>query len=591
MSSVDPSTFLPGAYSQRVPQGGTPSAAIPDVVPAFIGLSRGKAVIVTDEAVTHGALNSADSLANSNVRRIIRISNTSGGPADYYPGTQFNLVGDTVDWSPAALLDAPVLDTPVVTTGGAGTWTPATYYAVITATNGNGETTESAEVSFVVANADDEVTLRWGRVPNATGYQVFVSPTSATYANTLHTTIASGDTTELVLTVETVGAGSPPVANDADDEPTATTGVFYVSYEYADVDTLDETPKRYTSLADVFNDHGIGSQVAQMAELAMSTQSGRGNGAPAVWIAGVSADQTQKYLDALTNFQEVKGEVLMLVMDKRNTTLDQALRQHIIDMNALQARKERIAMFWTAPGTAIGSTATAGTILYDAAQSGSFDMFQVVPDSGSATALLANTSGQYSETAAQGYHVAAIAVGMAAALPDAAEPWTRKPVTGLVNMSAAEYTSSQLTQLRDGGVMVIDNVNGSWRILEGTTTLRSGLEEEKFPNISLADKVVAHVWRSTIDPAEIAVYNRRSLIGRKISDALLDQVFDRTIQALDTCLQRGLIRSYDRNSITVAQGTGTPDPKTQINTGFSYVAYFPALVILGNRSFDLNQTG
>ena len=586
MSAIDPSTFLPGAFSRRNPQGGSANAAIPDVTPAFIGLSLGKATIVADEAVTKGAIDALDALVQSNVRRIIKVSNTNGGPADYSDGKQFQLTADQLDWSLTAQLIAPILETPVVDLAGTlGTWAATgVHFFVITAINGNGETLQSAEVSATVVATTDEVLLRWSRVPNATGYSIYESVTTGDYTgpNALLVAIADGAVTSFNALIEAAGAGVLPSSNDADDEPTVA-GTYYVTYEYAEFAANEGKPIRYTSLADVFDDHGIGSQLAQVAELAMSTQTGRGNRTPAVWLAGVESDLAVSYQNALTNFEAVLGEVLILTMDKRDAILDVNFRDHIIKMNGVEERRERVGVMWSAPGTGIGATGTPGTLLADANDSQSFDMLHVAPDSGSATVLIADTAGVYAETQAQGWHIAAAVMGMAGALPDAAEPFTRKPITALVAMQATEYTDSQLKQLRSGGVIVVDNVNGAWRILEGTTTLRSGLQEEKYPNISLADKVVAQLWRNQIDPGQNNVFTRRSLIGRKITDSLLEMVFVRTVEALDVSLQRGLISSYDRNSIVVQQNGVT---KTQIDVAFSYVAFFPSLVIISERSFD-----
>ena len=194
MSSVDASTFLPGAYSRRNPQGGTPNPAIPDVVPALIGRTLGKAVVVTDEAVTKGALDTADALTNADVRRIIKISDTLGGPANYTLGGQFVLTGDTVDWAASVFIPTPILETPVVTVLDGGTWgATGAHFFVITALNANGETVKSTQVSATVVTATDSVTLRWGRVPNATQYKVFETSITDDYTGSaLLATIASG---------------------------------------------------------------------------------------------------------------------------------------------------------------------------------------------------------------------------------------------------------------------------------------------------------------------------------------------------------------------------------------------------------------
>jgi hypothetical protein len=54
--------LVPGAYSQRNPLGGSVNVAIPLVVPALVGKTRGANTAVTAEEVTRGAVNTADAL-------------------------------------------------------------------------------------------------------------------------------------------------------------------------------------------------------------------------------------------------------------------------------------------------------------------------------------------------------------------------------------------------------------------------------------------------------------------------------------------------------------------------------------------------
>lgn len=579
---------LPGAYARRVPRGGTPNAAIPDVTPALVALSNGKTVQVTDEAVTRGGtINTADALANTNVQRITKISNTAGGPPDYALTTDFLLTGDTVDWSPAATLLPPDVDTPVLLENGGGSgWTPGTFYYVITALHGGTqETLKSEEVSVVVANADDEVKLTWGRVPNATGYKIYRSTVSGTYTTpALKATIASGDTTTYTDDSGAApGAGAPPVANTAESEPVGA-AVYYVSYEYADTAAVTTNALRYTNLGDVFDSNGYGTQASRMAEMAMSTL-GRGNRAPAVWIAATVDNDTPGYLAALNLLNQITREVLIVVMGKINTTLRNALFTHLTVANGVDKHQRRTAITWSASGAAIGSTSTVDTLLYDAYLASRKDVVHIAVDSGSCTIpLLQQTDGTYAEQDPADHELVAAAVaGMAAGLPDAAEPWTRKIVENLGNLGSTEYSDPELTQLRDGGVTVIDYVKGTWRILEGVNTLTVGEVEDTVPSCTLADFVIEGIWWDQIDPSDTAPGAQGSLIGNKITDGLIEQVITRTMVALDIAVGRGLARSYDQNSITAVQDSVN---KRKINVTYSYEAMLDAAIVEASHSFQ-----
>lgn len=577
--------FLPGAYSQNVSSGGTPNPQVPFVVPALVGVSLGKLTTVASEAVTRGgSANTADTLAHTPVKRIISASLTNGGNPDFLLGTDYLMTGNTIDWSPAARLSPPAADTPTIaaTTGGSFP-SSTTYYYQITAKLGSGETIGSNIVSVAatagVGGNGVTVSVKWGTVPNATSYRVFRSTNANMSASTLQGT-TTAPTTSLIDTGAAGSSTAVPVSNTTENEP-ATGSTYYVSYEYWDTSNAYAKPKRYTSLSDVFADHGIGSQASIMAEMAMSTQ-GRGNGAPAVWISG-AADDTTSFQNAIDAYQNVRGEVLLMVVGKKNSGVDTWLKNHLTQMNSTEAKRERMAIMFSLAGSVVGAAGSAGTILYDAAQSARKDIVHVVPDSGGAKGFIQQTDGTYLDAAMNPEYIAAGLAGLAASLPDSAEPWTRKTFTNLTSMTgAAEYSDIQNKALRDGGVTVVDYLSGQWRILDGRTTYTGGQQEWRFPSTTATDKVVSMIWRNIIDPADTSVGASGSLIGQKITDGLIEQVYNRTLVALDYCLAQGLIRDYTRTSITVQQDISD---KSKINVAFEYTAIFPANVILANISF------
>lgn len=98
------------------------------------------------------------------------------------------------------------------TTG--GTFTAGTYYWVITATNANGETTKSAEVTSTLTGSTSSVALSWDRTDGATGYKIWRG-TTAGGENILVTTIGSGTTTTYTDTGTAGTSVSPPTSNTA----------------------------------------------------------------------------------------------------------------------------------------------------------------------------------------------------------------------------------------------------------------------------------------------------------------------------------------------------------------------------------------
>ena len=87
----------------------------------------------------------------------------------------------------------------------------------------------------------------------------------------------------------------------------------------------------------------------------------------------------------------------------------------------------------------------------------------------------------------------------------------------------------------------------------------------------------------SIDPPAVFVGGMGSLIGNKLTDGLLEQVITRTLLCLDYMLSRGIITSYDRNSITAVQDA---TDNTRVNVQFSYRPMYPSDRIVANVSFQ-----
>jgi len=128
----------------------------------------------------------------------------------------------TTAGSPLATLPPPSgVSATAVATG--GTFAAATYYWKVTATNGQGETTGSAEVSSAIA-ANGSATIAWTAVSGATGYRVYRSTTAGGESAT-PALVWSGTGTSVTDTGAAATAGAVPAVNTA--SPYA--GVFTVT--------------------------------------------------------------------------------------------------------------------------------------------------------------------------------------------------------------------------------------------------------------------------------------------------------------------------------------------------------------------------
>lgn len=102
----------------------------------------------------------------------------------------------------------PVLNAPTTAATG-GTLAAGTYFYVITATNANGETVKSNEVSQVTTGATSTVGLSWTAIVGATGYKVYRSTATGTEA--LLATL--GAVTSYTDTGAATTAPTPPTVN------------------------------------------------------------------------------------------------------------------------------------------------------------------------------------------------------------------------------------------------------------------------------------------------------------------------------------------------------------------------------------------
>jgi hypothetical protein len=120
-------------------------------------------------------------------------------------------VSDGVTTGP---LPAPtgVTATPVAT---GGTFTAATYFWKVTATNAAGETVGSTEASAAIV-ANGSATIGWTVVTNATGYRVFRATTTGGQSTSpaLVGTISSGATITFTDTGAATSAGAVPAINN-----------------------------------------------------------------------------------------------------------------------------------------------------------------------------------------------------------------------------------------------------------------------------------------------------------------------------------------------------------------------------------------
>jgi len=87
-----------------------------------------------------------------------------------------------------------------------------TYYYVLTAYNGNGETGQSLEVAIEVTGSSYAPRIFWEAVTEAQGYKIYRSIESGVYANCLLSLVTGGGTSFIDIGNAVTG-GTPPTEN------------------------------------------------------------------------------------------------------------------------------------------------------------------------------------------------------------------------------------------------------------------------------------------------------------------------------------------------------------------------------------------
>jgi hypothetical protein len=585
-----------------------PNVALPFTVPAFVAATLGSGAVVLAETIASHITSGFDTLANAAsgtglLRTVERVSDRADGVANYFQGRHFQITNDMLDWSIRPTLPSPALDTPIVTNSGSGLASGTYYYVVTVRNNASGQSNWVTGMNFVSARigptvASGTIKIGWEAIDNALDYRVYRTKTLTSSmpdfsgtGNGLLKKVVGATTYTDNGTAAVTAATDPPTANTAFDEPLS--GEAYeVDYTYSRF--RFKTPKKYWSLEDVIRDHGFGSQAAIMAEFAMSTVPGRGNGAPACWItaAGNPANPTQTpslahYQSALTGFSTILDDHLVVVMGAQSNNIRQQLKQYVETESNLENKREKIAFTWMPNGTAIGASNDSTSLLGQAALMASKRIVLLAIDSGSAdTEIQDATTGTRIRGISNPEYVAAMAAGKLSSLSDPAEPLTRKAIIGpMLYKGAREYNPTEMKALRNGGCMTIDyRGESNWNVFQAVTTKTSDQDDFEL-SVVLAADTMAFAWREAIDPSVPG--GQASLIGSKLTPGLLDAVRVRTVVVLDTLVNQGVISGYDINSIGVQ---ADPVVKTRVNVTWNYQPVFPVNTVIAtfSTSFTLN---
>lgn len=550
---------------RRTGAGGSAVIPLATRKAAIVGATRGKNTLIVAEALTAGGSTGATGsiyqdqvTGGTAIRSLVRVANVSGAtPEVYTQDVDFTVSGVTLNWTSAPALPTPEFESVVNSSSAGGAWTSGvssgdTVSFIITAKDqeGTGETLSSSAILYTISAATEQVTLQWGKVVFAGGYNIYLSGATGT---TLITTVAGAETTSYVATGDSEAvATSLPTGNTTHRRPGPTGQTYYVQYYYPDF-TNAYTYREYTNLSDVQTDHGIGSDVSNAAKLTFE------NGASNIFIVGASGTTIADFQAGIDQLRAVNVQYIAVL--KSGDAIEQYLRAHCEQMSGEDFGLRRYGVISAVSGSSVANVQTWAA--------GFGGTKRVIPVVTNGAAYYVNTWQQTDGAFVDGpfevahYFYAATIAGRICGLPDSATPLTNALVNGwawpagFVGWVDAEVKDT----LEAAGVTYVMNEFGTPVVYHGITNNTSTVEDQEI----------------SVSAAEDELYFKlvEALSGfrgtdRKVTVERLDAIATRVVQVLGDMVKADIIQSF--GEITVTQDATLP---TRVNIRFQYTPVYP----------------
>lgn len=493
----------------------------------------------------------------------------------------------TLDFSNAPAILPPVLDLLSTATIG-GSIVPGTYDFAISAVDENGNETTAGTLSIIVpaGTSTNTITANWSKIRNCKGYNLYKKLTgggAATYEAAI--SIASKDTTSYTCTAAiTTAAVSLPSANSTKHTPDDGDNVYiyysYYAYSY-------NSPKRYFDTETVQQDHGIGSEISNVARLVMGPL-GTGQNSTSMYIIApqVSTGEVLGFENGIDASESIQELILMSTTSSSDVVNDY-LKAHCEDMSLPSNAKERFCFVST---TSANQSDTDVSVISNKilALNKSNRCHYVLTDGGKPyIRLWQNTIDKYNiisgttETvsytenqAVDGQWHAIATMGMVAALTDPATPSTNKQLYGIstgAEGSVPFWSETKKDNWAAIGGMILEDRLGNLFVRHGLTINTDSVEDSE-SSIVLAEAYMAKRLRD----------NHQQFIGKKVTGYLLSGVTTTATKTLNALVGAQIITSY--TSVNVYQDTVNP---TWVYVTFSYKPVYPCNVIKFQWGFDV----
>jgi len=524
------------------------------------------------------------------IQNILTVSTDHANPykREFVEGIDFTVDKATgvLDFTSAPVVPNPELDGLVEGTG--GSIVAGTYNVAVMATDANGSLSLAAEGTIVIGSSSATLTVRWGKINNASGYKIYIKTSAgsaAQYSLPTEGTISSGATTSVILSAAVVnGVLSLPATNGTQHMP-ANAGDVFVNYTYLVYNY--NSPKRYFDTEILQQDHGIGSEVANAGRLILGP-AGVGAAAGSMYAVApeVSNGEIVGYQNAISSCESIQ-ELLLLATSSSSDTVNETLAAHCADMSEPGNARDRFC-FVSTTSTIQADTDVSKVTAKILALNGSNRVIFTVTDGGHPQLVnwqntpdklcvidgATKTTSYTANLAVDGQWHAIAMMGMVSALADPAVPPTNKQVYGIT--SGVEGTVRLWNDSRKnaiaavGGTILEDRYNNLF-VRHALTISQASIEDSEI-SIVLAEAYMAKRLRDA----------HQQFIGQKLTNNLLAAVASTTKKVLDGLVADQIIRSY--TPANVFQDTVNP---TKVFILFNYKPIYPTNQVKFEWGFDL----
>ena len=550
--------------ARRTGAGGSAVIPVATRKMAIVGSSRGALTLKSAEPVVAGG--DIDTLTGSTeVRSFVQVANVTGTTTEVYrEGIDFSLSGtNTIDWTDAPALPAPEVETPTQAADSGGSWTGSTSAMTLQVTAvdqaGTGETTASVAQTYTITSVTETVSLQWGEVPFAGGYNIYI--TNGAGVTKLATIVGAATVTGTVTGNTDATPATVPTTNTSKRRPGITGQTYYVSYYYP---TYSYTKAAFTNYSAFQAAHGVGSNLSNAAKTAFD------NGASSIMGVAVSAETIGAYQAAVDQLKT--EDVQYVVVLKGGTAIEQYLRAHVEWASGDDVGKERYGVCSPVSSTTLADLTATWAVSFG----GTKRMILPVPNKlGYYINSWQGTNGNFVEGPYQvaHYFYAAAVAGRICGLPDSATPLTNSLLNGWSwpTTDLLWVDSDVRDTLENAGLTYVKSEGGTPVVYHGITNDTSTVENQEISVGAAEDEM-----RTKLRTAMEGFRGR----ARKITQSRLDAIAQRVDQVLGSLVKGAIIQEY--GTITVEQDADLP---TKIWIRFNYTPIYPINEIVFEYGF------